>query len=65
MNTNPENYKWGIFYFNRSDQRVIVPKVNKRMGWTFNFARPESYIILAVFIFIMIIITGALNNNNL
>jgi uncharacterized membrane protein len=50
MNTNPENYKWGIFYFNRSDYRIIVSKINKRMGWTFNFARPESYLIIAAFV---------------
>jgi len=50
MITNPENYKWGLFYFNRSDYRIIVPKINKRMGWTFNFARPESYLIIAAFV---------------
>jgi len=50
MITNPENYKWGFFYFNRSDYRIIVPKINKRMGWTFNFARPESYLIIAAFV---------------
>lgn len=61
MNTNPENYKWGLFYFNRSDYRIIVPKINKRMGWTFNFARPETYIIMAIFIFIMMIISGKLS----
>jgi uncharacterized membrane protein len=59
MNTNPDKYKWGI-YFDRSDSRVIVPKQKRWMsrGWTFNFARPESYIIIAVFIVIMMIITG-------
>jgi len=54
MITNPENYKWGLFYFNRSDYRIIVPKINKRMGWTFNFARPESYLIIAAFVALII-----------
>jgi len=43
MNTNPENYKWGLFYFNRSDSRIFVPKMISKTAWTFNFARPESH----------------------
>ena len=57
MKTNPEYYKWGLFYFNREDTRVLVPKVNRMMGWTLNFARPESYIIIGAFIFLMIYLT--------
>lgn len=40
---NIVNYKFGIFYFNKSDSRTIVPKKNKMLGWTFNFARYTSY----------------------
>jgi len=43
---DPTNYKWGIFYFNRNDHRILVPKRSKSMGWTLNFARIYSYIIL-------------------
>lgn len=43
---DPTNYKWGIFYFNPDDQRIMVPKRSKSMGWTLNFARMYSYIIL-------------------
>lgn len=57
MKTNPEYYKWGLFYFNREDPKVLVPKVNRLMGWTLNFARPESYIIIGAFIFLMICLT--------
>jgi uncharacterized membrane protein len=57
MKTNQDKYLWGFLYFDRSDSRVIVPKVNKWMGWTFNFARPETYIIIAVFIALMIIVS--------
>jgi uncharacterized membrane protein len=46
MRNDPENYKWGIFYFNRKDPRVLVPKRNRFMGWTLNFASPYSYFIL-------------------
>ncbi|WP_293787971.1 DUF5808 domain-containing protein [uncultured Pedobacter sp.] len=45
---NPENWKWGIFYFNKNDHRLIVPKRIKILGWTFNFAHPLSYIIIAL-----------------
>lgn len=54
MKTNYDNYKWGLFYFDRSDYRVIVPKRNKWMGWTFNFASPFTYIIIFLFIALLI-----------
>jgi len=57
MKTNPEYYRWGLFYFNREDSRVFVPKMVSRTGWTLNFARPESYIIFGAFIFLMIYLT--------
>jgi uncharacterized membrane protein len=40
---NPEFYKWGVFYYNPDDDRILVPKKVKTMGWTFNFAKPEVY----------------------
>jgi uncharacterized membrane protein len=46
MRNNPDNYKWGIFYFNPQDPRFIVPKRIQYMGWTFNFAHPLSYLII-------------------
>jgi len=46
MRNNPENYKWGIFYFNPQDSRFILPKKNQWLGWTLNFANPYSYLII-------------------
>ncbi len=46
MRNDPENYKWGIFYFNSKDPRMLVPKRYRMMGWTLNFANPYSYLIL-------------------
>jgi len=46
MRTDPTNYKWGIFYFNPKDKRIFVPKYNKMMGWTLNFASIYSYLII-------------------
>jgi uncharacterized membrane protein len=40
---NPEFYRWGVFYYNPNDDRVLVPKRLKTMGWTLNFARPTVY----------------------
>lgn len=45
MNKNPNNWK-GIFYFNRKDYRLIVPKRDPSLGWTLNFASPYTYLFL-------------------
>ena len=36
----------GPFYYNRKDPRLIVPKYNPSLGWTFNFASPYTYLTL-------------------
>ena len=43
MIKNPDNWK-GIFYFNRKDPRIIVPKINPSLGWTLNFGNVYSYL---------------------
>ena len=40
---NPEHYKWGLFYFNPDDPRVILPKRAQWMGWTMNFKYSYFY----------------------
>ncbi|MGD9931024.1 MAG: hypothetical protein AB7U05_13480 [Mangrovibacterium sp.] len=50
MRNDPDNYIWGIFYFNPKDYRVILPKRNRFLGWTLNFAKAESYLILLVLV---------------
>lgn len=47
MENDPGNYKWGIFYFNPQDTRIVLPKRYKWMGWTLNFANLWSYMIIA------------------
>ncbi len=46
---NPDNWHGGIFgvYESEADSRVIVPKKNPKMGWTFNFAKPQAWLLLA------------------
>ncbi|WP_295651736.1 DUF5808 domain-containing protein, partial [uncultured Mucilaginibacter sp.] len=41
----PSPYKLGIFYYDKSDKSLFVPK-RFGMGWTFNFANVWSYVIL-------------------
>ena len=46
---DPHNWKWRVYYC-KADPRVIVPKHQKWMGWTLNFARPSAIpVLLCVF----------------
>jgi uncharacterized membrane protein len=48
---DPANYKWGLFYANPLDERLIVPKRIAWMGWSFNFSNPKSiFIILGILV---------------
>jgi uncharacterized membrane protein len=49
---DPANWKFGIFYYNKVDKRILPPKRNKWLGWTINFASPVS-----VFVLIIVIVT--------
>lgn len=54
---DPENYRWGVFYFNQKDERVIVPKRNRWMGFTLNFANPLSWMVILTFIAIAVLLS--------
>jgi uncharacterized membrane protein len=43
MVDDPDNYKLGIIYFNPKDKRDVVPKRNRLLGLTFNFAHSYGY----------------------
>lgn len=53
MSKNPDNWK-GIFYVNRKDQRIIVPKIDPTLGWTLNFGNIYAYLGLLSIIAIII-----------
>ena len=53
MSKNSDNWK-GIFYVNRKDPRILVPKINPKMGWTLNFGHVYAYIGLIAIIAIII-----------
>ena len=40
-----EGYRWGLVYANPDDPRIFVPK-RIGVGWTLNFGRPVSWLIL-------------------
>jgi hypothetical protein len=50
LHADPTNWKLGIFYFCRRDQRVIVPKRIRGLGWTINCARPSAFVWLGAMI---------------
>ncbi|KIA94166.1 MULTISPECIES: DUF5808 domain-containing protein [unclassified Flavobacterium] len=50
------NWIWGIFYYNKEDKRMFPPKRNKLMGWTTNFANPNSVFILIIIIAILCVL---------
>jgi uncharacterized membrane protein len=41
---DPNNWKWGMFYYNKDDKRIFPPKRTRSLGWTINFANPLSII---------------------
>lgn len=49
--SNFNNYKWGIFYCNKSDPRIFVPK-RMGIGYTLNFSKP--YVTIGLILFILL-----------
>lgn len=52
---DPENWIWGLFYYNKEDKRLLPPKRIPIMGWTVNFANRNS-VLLFVFMMLLIIL---------
>ncbi len=52
MHKNPNNWR-GIFYVNRKDPRIFVPKINPALGWTMNFGNPYTYALLVSVVLIL------------
>ncbi len=42
---DPNNWKLGMFYFNKKDKRIFPPKRVSMLGWTVNFANPISVMV--------------------
>jgi uncharacterized membrane protein len=54
---DPENWKFGVFYFNKEDKRIFPPKRKAQFGWTVNFANPISILAILAIITATIIVT--------
>lgn len=50
LHADPGNWKLGIFYFCREDERIIVPKRIRGLGWTINCARPAALLWIAMIV---------------
>ena len=51
------NWKFGVFYFNKDDKRIFPPKRLTQFGWTINFANPLSILVIVLIIVTTILIT--------
>jgi uncharacterized membrane protein len=54
---DPDNWIWGLFYYNKEDRRLLPPKRNPIMGFTINFANPNSvlFFVIMMLFFLMIV----------
>jgi uncharacterized membrane protein len=43
---DPDNWIWGLFYYNPKDERIFPPKKIAWMGFTTNFANTKSVLAL-------------------
>jgi uncharacterized membrane protein len=48
---NPQNWKAGMFYVNRNDPAIFVPKLSGG-GYTLNFGHPAAWLLFAVLLFL-------------
>jgi uncharacterized membrane protein len=56
-----EHWRWGVFYVNPDDPRLMVEK-RLGLGWTLNFGRPGSWGLLALLLlpaFVVIVLVAA------
>lgn len=55
---NDEHWKAGIFYWNKGDASLILPK-RFGVGWTMNWARPAAWVIVGGFTLVSIAFVAA------
>lgn len=60
VDKDPKHWKLLVFYFNRAEPRLFVPK-RTGLPFTINFARPSAWVIIAMILAIVIIL--AVHNN--
>ncbi len=46
---DPNNWIWGILYYNKEDKRIFPPKKIAELGFTVNFANRNSVLAFIAF----------------
>ena len=54
---DPNNWVYGIFYYNPVDKRIFPPKRQGGLGWTINFANSRSILSFVAVVFTIILLT--------
>ncbi|WP_417881853.1 DUF5808 domain-containing protein [Xanthomarina gelatinilytica] len=54
---DPSNWKFGVFYYNKKDDRLFPPKRFKATGWTINFVNPKSILLFLGLVALVILIS--------
>ncbi|MEN9910292.1 MAG: hypothetical protein RLZZ540_3451 [Bacteroidota bacterium] len=54
---DPDNWIWGMFYYNPKDKRIFPPKKIAWMGFTTNFANTKSVLaMIGVLLFAALVV---------
>ena len=54
---DPNNWIWGMFYYNPKDKRIFPPKKIEWMGFTTNFANTKSILaMIGILLFAALVI---------
>lgn len=57
---DPNNWKFGVFYYNPEDKRLLPPKRTARMSWTTNFANSKSVALMIAIVFLIVFLMALL-----
>ena len=61
---DPNNWIWGLFYYNKEDSRLLPPKRNPIMGFTINFANPNSVLFFVIMMLFFLMIVFVITSKN-
>jgi uncharacterized membrane protein len=59
---HPDNWIWGLFYYNKEDRRLLPPKRNPIMGFTVNFANTKSVLFFVTMMLFFLLIVFLITN---
>lgn len=54
QNDEPKHWKLGLFYFNKKDTRILLPKRINQLGWTLNFGRWQVWLVIIIIIIMIV-----------